>query len=50
MTYSALPYSRSLNPNPYLYLNTTLLTINKEQIMSLLKAKAIVNSENWFLK
>ncbi len=30
----------SPNPNPYLNLTTTLLTINEQQIMSLLRQKS----------
>ncbi len=41
MPYSALLYFKSLNPKPYLNL-TTLLTINKQQIMSLLKDTSLL--------
>ncbi len=37
MTYSAWKYSRSLNPIQYLNWTTNLLTINKQQIRSLLR-------------
>ncbi len=41
------------NPTQYLNLTTTLLTINKQQIKSLLRQKLyllFVESENWTLK
>ncbi len=50
MPFSAWPYFRSLNPTPYLNLTTTLLTINKKQIRSLLRQKSYFNSKNWTLK
>ncbi len=41
MLYSAWPYSKSLNPTQFLNLTTTLLTINKQQIRSLLRENSV---------
>ncbi len=47
MPYSILPYIKTFNLTPYLNLTTTL-TINKQQIRSLLRENILINSEYVF--